>query len=217
MRLPTLDQIRNFVVDVVLVGSAVSYASGVVQDWLLAHEVVLAYIVGALHIVMLPLLLVALVVYGTPRRGRAARHALLWSLMAYYALGFIVPIALDEHGRIGNTFRSATIGGQVGVTLLTLVVLLKASPGRVLAHMKPRAVRWLVSFFAGAYLLCLEAALMTIAHGDHAFAGSLGLVACAIVGYLPVRLYLAIALEGHEWDLVAMALAFVHFVWRLVT
>ena len=147
--------------------------------------------------------------------GSPAGHALLWSLMGYYALGFLVQLAIDEHAGVGEAFRSATVGGQVGVGIATLFALLKLEPARFLHT--PRVVTWAVSFVAGAYLLGLEAALMAISHGGHVYAGRLGIVAIAVAGYLPVRLYLAVALEGHKWDLVAMALAFAHFVWRIVT
>ncbi len=211
-----LARLRNFAVDVVLVGGAVSYATDLASAWLVAHEVELAHLVGALHIVMLPLLLLALVVGRSSRQGGAARrHALLWSLMGYYALGFIVPLAIDEHAGIGEAFRSATVGGQLGVGIATLFALLKLEPYRFLRT--PRVVTWVVSFVAGAYLLGLEAALMAISHGGQVYAGRLGIVAIAVAGYLPVRLYLAVALEGHKWDLVAMAIAFAHFVWRIVT
>jgi hypothetical protein len=213
-----LGRIRNFVVDFVLVGTAVSYATNIAQAWLLAHELELATLAGILHVLMLPLLLVALVVTRS-QRGHAMRQILLWSFMAFYALGFIVPLAVDEHAKTSNAFRCETIGGQLGVGLLTIVVVLRSDPQMFLGLSKgtARAITSCVSFIAGMYLLCLEAALMTISHGDHVYTGPLGISACAIVGYLPVRLYLAVALEGRKWDLVAMAVAFIHLLYRLLT
>ncbi len=189
------------------------------QAWLLEHEQELATYAGILHVVMLPLLLVALVIREVPHHGKVARRALLWSFMAYYALGFIVPLAVDEHARMSNTFRSATIGGQLGIGLLTLVGIMRSDPQTLLRlpQRTGRIITASVSFIAGMYLLCLEAALMTISHGNHVYTGPLGIIACAVVGYLPVRLYLAVALDGRKWDLVAMAIAFFHFLYRLLT
>jgi hypothetical protein len=210
-----LERIRNFVVDVVLVGGAVSYAASLAQSWLVDHETELAHVAGGLYVVMLPLLLVALVI-DTRTRTKTARSVLLWSLVAFYALGWLVPLAIDEHVGIGDSERRIMLGGQLVVAISSVVAIMKLDPNRALRHMSS-GVRTIVTLASGAYLLCLEAALMTLAHGRHPYAGAFGMIACAIVGYLPVRLYLAVALEGRKWDLVAMALAFVHFLWRIVT
>lgn len=216
---------RSFVVDFVLVGAAVSYASDVVQAWLLAHVVALAWILGALHLAMLPLLTVSIITTGGPGsqalESTPASKVLVWSHVLYFGIGWLVPFIVALRTDVGAPFALTTIFGPFALTILAVWLAAQYDKRHDYALSRmgskpPRAFVRAIVFAAWAYLLCVEAALMVASRGHDVFSG-MGTVACAFVAYLPIRVYLAFAFDARRWELVAMAFAFLHFLYRLAS
>jgi hypothetical protein len=143
-----------------------------------------------------------------------------WSYVLFLCAGFIVPaafaLALDA---TSMPFYMTSMFGPYVVMVVAVwayVRLDKRSGGRMARQDAPPPktfVRLLV-LLCWAYLLCLEAVLMLTVQTKGVFGGG-GTLVAAFIGYLPVRLCIAISDGAMGHELAFVGVAFLHFLYRL--
>jgi hypothetical protein len=220
-------QIRSFIIDGVLIGAAVSYASSIVQAWLLAHDRALCVIVSVLHIAILPMLTLSAIISGTPGAQYIAEkersplaHVYMWSYVLFFGAGFIVPGVFTLALNVENEalFFATIFGPYVAMALALwgVVRLDKKTNYRYsrFGAQPPRAFVRALVLTCWAYLLCLEAVMMLVVRTKEIFGGG-GTLIAAFIGYLPVRLCIALAYDATSLELAVVGFAFLHFLYRL--
>jgi hypothetical protein len=221
-------RLRSLVIDGVLVGAAISYASNLVSVWLLSHEGLLFWIFGSLHLVMLPLLTLSLLLSGAPgsqymktemeSRKPIARF-FVWCVVLYFGLGFAIPLLIALDMRVNEAWMYITMFGPMVLTgfAVWMLLLVDKRTNHALSRIDAPPPKGFVTTFvlvSWAYLLCIEATLMASAEGRGSLMGA-GTIAAAIGGYLPARLGIALAFDSVGWEVVLAFLAFCHFLYRL--
>jgi hypothetical protein len=217
-----LKRAQSLFIDLVLVGAAVAYASAEVEAWLIEHQRALLYLLSALHLFMLWMLtMVQLQAVGSKDLGeeRPMTRLFIWSFVLYLGAGFIVPGVLGMTVKaelplmMGTIFGPYLVAGLLVWGWIRLDARLDHRYSRQGAEL-PRPFRLALTFCCWLYLLCMEAMLMVASDSPQAMGGGFTLGA-AIVGYLPVRLCIAVGQRAGAIDLGAIAFAFLHLLYRL--
>ncbi len=226
--------LRSVLVDTVLIGTAIAYLSDAVQQWFMAHREALGAVLIALHVSMLPLLTLAQLMPGVPGASRLTNpgqatplsQVFVWLYVLHLGAGLIVPGVINLGvSNPGPVAFGASIIGPLICTALAFFIL-TAIDERFdhrysrLDAAEPTGFTRSFAVIAWAYLLAMETLLLTaVTHprSHSVLTARPAVLMAAIVGYLPVRLAIALIHRSRWSELLLSSVGFVHLLYRLAT
>jgi hypothetical protein len=217
------EKVEGFVFDGLLFTVAVMVSYDEIQAWLFEHPRELYYGMSALHVIAIPLVIVA-VVSGFGQSEHALRdhkgpNIVGWGTALLLGCSFIVPVvlAMSLDQQLGVAL--STVFGPFVVLAVMMTALVNAEKRGWIepARQGEQKAWWKVQVLAlvgWAYLLWMET-LMLVAPEKGGPLAEVGLPLGVLVDYVPVRVMLYYIRDASRWEIATIAASTLHLVYRL--
>ncbi|HUQ02647.1 MAG TPA: hypothetical protein VM261_09145 [Kofleriaceae bacterium] len=219
-----IERVEGFVFDVLLAAVAVMVTTDEIQAWLFEHPRELYYGVAFLHVVAMPVVMAAAVAgYGQSEKlmqhQTSGPNLLVWSMVLFYACGFIVPGVL---GLALDTKLWVMMSAVFGPIVMLVVVGVGAVMFEKWGWTQPAKVgvpkAWwkvqMLSLVGWAYLLWMETTMLVVAEKGGVLAET-GLPMGVLVDYVPVRVVLYYVRDASRWEILTIVASTLHLIVRL--
>jgi hypothetical protein len=217
-----VERVEGIVFDCMLATTVTLVSTDELQEWLFAHPRELYYGVSLLHVIAVPVVIMAVVAgYGRSEKEmmKTGSGVLGWAMALFFCCSFIVP------GVLGMTLDSQE--WVMMVTIFGPIVLLFGGGALVaiaeqrgwIAPMKIGVAKpwWRVqalALLAWAYLLWMET-LMLVAAAKGGVLAEVGLPMGVLVDYVPVRVMLYYVRDATKWEVMTIVASTLYLIVRL--
>jgi hypothetical protein len=217
-----VERVEGIVFDCMLVTIASMVSTDEIQEWLFAHPRELYYGMSLLHVIAVPVVLMAVIMgYGQSEKEmmKTGTGVLGWASALFFCCSFIVPGVLGMTLDTQEWVMMTTIFAPIVLFFVGAPLVATAEKRGWIEPLRigvPKAW-WRVqalALLAWAYLLWMET-LMLVAAAKGGVLAEVGLPMGVLVDYVPVRVMLYYVRDATKWEVMTIVASTLYLIVRL--